>query len=250
MKRTLAVLLITLLIAGGLGFVLRQWWSKVPRLPRNLAAAIPADCQQVVLVLSPEQASSDARLWLLERGGLAGAWKVKHGPFPATLGHRGLAWGAGDHRTGPPPGFPVKLEGDKRSPAGVFHIPLAFGIPPAEAASHLKLPYIPVTPHTVGVDDVTSKHYNQIVDDREVLRDWMSHEAMDRHTKLYEWGAFIAHNPDCVPGLGSCIFLHLIPTKGRATAGCTALDAEALQTTLRWLDESKKPRLVQGLETW
>ncbi len=188
-----------------------------PRLPRHLASFIPPECQQVMLVLSPEAASQKARLWLLERSAFGG-WTTHAGPLPATLGGKGLAWGAGEHRCPPPPGFPVKLEGDKCSPAGVFRIPFAFGIPPADQASHLRLPYTPLTEHTIGVDDVSSQHYNRIVDDREVLRDWISHEAMNRHTKLYEWGAFIAHNPDGIPGLGSCIFLHLAPDNSRPTA--------------------------------
>jgi L,D-peptidoglycan transpeptidase YkuD (ErfK/YbiS/YcfS/YnhG family) len=250
MKRRLLSVMVLAAAVGGLALAWQRWRGAVPGIPRNLMADIPASCRQLLLVLSPEPSSKHARLWLLERAWSGGWWSVRHGPLAATLGHKGLAWGAGEHRRGPPPGFPVKLEGDKCSPAGVFRIPFAFGIPPREAAAHLKLPYTPLTAHLVGVDDVTSKFYNQIVDDREVLRDWMSHEAMNRHTKLYEWGAFIAHNPECVPGLGSCIFLHLTPGPGKATAGCTALTAEDLQTVLRWLDAGKEPRLVQGLETW
>jgi L,D-peptidoglycan transpeptidase YkuD (ErfK/YbiS/YcfS/YnhG family) len=73
---------------------------------------------------------------------------------------------------------------------------------------------------------------------------------MIQHAKLYEWGAVIAHNPDCIPGLGSCIFLHLAPGGGQATAGCTALNTADLQTTLRWLDPDSHPLLLQGLTSW
>jgi D-alanyl-D-alanine dipeptidase len=250
MKRTLLILLLTLASLGTLVLLARWWLGAVPRLPRNLAADIPATCRQLVLVLSPQTDSRHARLWLLERAWPGGPWRLQYGPFSATLGRNGLGWGAGLHRTSPPSDFPVKREGDKRSPAGLFAIPEAFGMAPKSKAAHLRLPYIHLTEHTIGVDDVTSKYYNQIVDDREVLRDWMSHEAMNRYAKLYEWGAFIEHNPNCLPGLGSCIFLHLIPGGDKATAGCTALDAEALQTTLRWLDAEKSPLLLQGLESW
>ncbi len=240
----------TALAAAGLaGLILNRLRQSTPRIPPNFAPDIPSDCSQIMLVLSPEITSRHARLWLLERAALGG-WRVRTGPLKATLGGNGLGWGAGLHRSSPPPGFPVKLEGDRRSPAGIFRIPFAFGMPPAERAAHLRLPYTPLTPHTIGVDDVTSSHYNRIVDDREVLRDWTGHEAMSRHTKLYKWGAFIAHNPDCIPGLGSCIFLHLTPDKERPTAGCTALGAEDLQTVLRWLDAEKNPLLVQGLDEW
>ncbi len=220
-----------------------------PRLPRNLAGDIPAGCRQIVLVLAPEQASQQGRLWLLERGDAADGWRVHAGPFTATLGGGGLAWGLGEHRSQPPPGFPVKREGDRRSPAGVFRLPFAFGLPPENEAAHLRVPYLRLTEHTFGVDDPASRHYNRIVDDREVERDWTSHEAMS-HQRLYEWGAFIAHNPECLPGQGSCLFLHLARSEGQPTAGCTAINAQDLQTVLRWLDADKQPLLVQGLDGW
>ncbi len=248
MRRELLLAAAAITLGGLATLVWHRLRHVAPRLPRNLAGFIPEDCQQIILVLTPEAASREARLWLLERGALG--WKTHAGPLPATLGGSGLGWGAGEHHCPPPPGFPVKLEGDRRSPAGVFRIPFAFGLPPAEEAGHLRLPYTHLTTHTIGVDDVSSQHYNRVVDDREVLRDWTGHEAMSRHTKLYEWGAFIAHNPDCVPGLGSCIFFHLVPDNNRPTAGCTALNAADLQTLLRWLDAEKKPLLVQGLESW
>jgi D-alanyl-D-alanine dipeptidase len=250
MKRALFLLLLTAIGLGTFALLARWWLGAVPRLPRHLAADIPATCRQLVLVLSPAANSKHARLWLLQRAWEGGPWRLHHGPMPTTLGRNGLGWGAALHRSSPPPDFPVKTEGDKRSPAGLFAIPKAFGMAPQDQAAHLRLPYIHLTEHTIGVDDVTSKHYNQIVDDREVLRDWMSHEAMNRYAKLYQWGAFIAHNPDNIPGLGSCIFLHLTPGGDKATAGCTALNAEDLQTTLRWLDAEKSPLLLLGLESW
>lgn len=250
MKRTVTLILITAASLGALGLIARWWLGAVPRLPRNLAPSIPATCHQLILVLSPKPDSLHAQMTLLERPWDNGPWRLHHGPMPATLGRAGLGWGTGLHRTSPPQNFPIKTEGDKRSPAGLFRIAEAFGMAPPNQATHLHLPYTHLTDHTIGVDDVTSKYYNQIVDDREVLRDWMSHEAMNRHTKLYQWGAVIAHNPDCIPGLGSCIFLHLTPGGDKATAGCTSLNAEDLQTTLRWLDPAKNPLLLQGLDTW
>jgi L,D-peptidoglycan transpeptidase YkuD (ErfK/YbiS/YcfS/YnhG family) len=83
-----------------------------------------------------------------------------------------------------------------------------------------------------------------------VERDWDSNEAMMRHGKLYELGAFIANNPKNVPGDGSCIFMHVWPGPGQGTAGCTAMSVGDLQRVLLWLDPEKHPCLVQGLEGW
>jgi len=185
----------------------------------------------------------------MERVG-SGNWHSAAGPIAVTLGHQGLAWGKGEHTVPPPAGFRIKHEGDKCSPAGVFRIPFAFGLAGTSEAAWLKIPYTPLTPTIIGVDDPKSKYYNQIVDNTKVERDWDSNEAMVRHDKLYQWGAFIAHNPEGTPGLGSCIFLHLWPGPGRGTSGCTAMAADSLKQVLGWLDPVKEPRLVQGVEGW
>lgn len=245
-RRVWAGLVIVLLVLAAA----TAWWFRPrgPRIPLLLEGSVPAACSQVVLVLSPNAESVHARLWLLERRD--GAWMTVRGPIPVTLGVNGLAWGAGEHRVDRPAGFRVKREGDMCSPAGVFRIPVAFGLAPAEDAAWLRLPYTPLTPDIVGVDDPKSRHYNLIVDRTKVEPDWDSDEAMSRHGLLYEWGAFIGHNPDRIPGLGSCIFFHLWPAPGQGTAGCTAMSAGDLRLLLGWLDAAKEPLLVQGLEGW
>lgn len=244
MKKRYAVIIAVLL----LGALIVWFTTRGPRIPSVLVSSIPGECTQVVLVLSPYAESEQARLWLMERNGEN--WRVVNGPIPATLGHNGLAWGAGEHHAKAPAGFRVKLEGDLCSPAGVFRIPFAFGIAPTSKAGWLKLPYTPLTPTIIGVDDPHSAHYNEVVDSAIVERDWDSNEPMQRYQRLYEWGAFIGHNPARGPGVGSCIFLHLWPAPGVGTSGCTAMSAEDLRTVLAWLDAAKHPCIVQGLEGW
>lgn len=239
-----------LLAAGALALLVMGYYflalPRTPRLPAVLAPSVPLTCKQVVLVLAPDAQSVQARLWLLERNGER--WRTQRGPLACTLGHKGLAWGAGEHGTMPPDGVRIKMEGDKCSPAGVFRIPFAFGLAPV--APELKLPYTPLTPSIIGVDDPMSRYYNQVVDNTKVPRDWESNEPMVRHDRLYQWGAFIAHNPAATPGVGSCIFFHLWPGPGRGTAGCTAMSEADLKQMLTWLDPAKEPRLVQGVEGW
>lgn len=220
-----------------------------PRIPPFLASDLPDGCSQVMLVRSPHESSVNAELWLLERG-FMNMWHVVNGPIPVTLGRSGLAWGSGEHTAPPPEGFRIKREGDGCSPAGIFRIPFAFGIPSAGEADWLRLPYIHLTQDIIGVDDPKSRHYNQVLDATTVERDWDSDERMNRHTRVYRWGAFIAHNPDAIPHGGSCIFLHLWPGPGRATAGCTAMSEENIVHVLGWLDPAKEPRLVQVLDSW
>ena len=247
MKRRHAILIVAL---AAVGVAMVSLWPWGPRIPALLAESLPAACRQIVLVLAPHENSVQARLWLLERAETGGHWAVAAGPVPVTLGHNGLAWGAGEHRAEIPAGFRVKVEGDLCSPAGVFRIPFAFGTAPADGAGWLRLPYTPLTADIVGVDDPKSRYYNRIVNRAEVAPDWDSDEDMIRHGRLYEWGAFIGHNPDRVPGAGSCIFFHLWSAPGEGTAGCTAMSAEDLRTVLGWIDPAREPRLVQGLEGW
>lgn len=222
-----------------------------PRIPALLADAIPPECRQVLLVLTPAQTAVNGRLWLLERDGPLANWRPAAAPLTITLGHAGLAWGEGEHTAPGLPDFPIKREGDKCSPAGVFRIPMAFGTASAqEVAPWMKLPYTPLTATIIGVDDPKSRYYNQIVDNSQVPRDWDSNEPMLRHDRAYHWGAFIAHNPRRVPGLGSCIFLHIWGGPGSGTSGCTAMSQEDMKTVLSWLDPGREPRLVQGLESW
>jgi len=187
---------------------------------------------------------------MLERESADDEWHAVAGPIDVNLGRNGLGWGEGEHQMPQPTGFPIKHEGDGRSPAGVFRIPFAFGYPPASEATNVRLPYIPVTETLAGVDDVNSKYYNQVVDASTVTKDWDSNETMLRPDGLYHWGAFIAHNPGCEPGRGSCIFFHLWSGPGQPTAGCTAMAEENVVKLLSWLDPAKEPRLVQGLKEW
>lgn len=241
---------VTIILALLVALAAFSWWlwPRGPGIPSLLADGIPPGCGQVVLVLSPAAESVEANLWLMERDWRG--WNAVRGPIPVTLGDKGLAWGAGEHRANVPGGFRVKYEGDLCSPAGVFRIPFAFGLAPAEQADWLRLPYTPLTSNIVGVDDPKSRHYNLVVDRTKVEPDWDSDEPMLRRGLLYEWGAFIGHNPNRVPGVGSCIFFHLWTAPGEGTAGCTAMSAENLRVLLAWLDPAKEPLLVQGLEGW
>lgn len=232
------------------------WWmgsttDDEHALPTLLAPALTEDCRQVLLVTVVDDTAAKGELRLLARESAADAWRQDGEAIPVTIGKKGLAWGAGEHGAIPKPdGLRVKQEGDKCSPAGVFRVPFAFGTHGAECIGWLRMPYRALTPTVIGVDDPASKYYNQIVDGAVVERDWDSNEAMIRHDELYEWGAFIAHNPEAAPGGGSCIFIHLWPDGGKPTSGCTAMSAENLRRVLGWMDPAMEPRLVQAVEGW
>jgi len=96
------------------------------------------------------------------------------------------------------------------------------------------------------VDDPRSAHYNRLVDEGAVAKDWTSAEDMRRGDGLYRLVVWVGHNDSPpVPGGGSCIFLHLRAWPASVTAGCTAFDPGPLEGLLRWLDPARRPLLVQ-----
>jgi len=215
-----------------------------PVIPFRLAKALPPECSQVLLTLARDPKATTGTLWRLERKA-DGLWKSNGPSIPVTLGRHGLAWGLGEHGNRPPRGLKRKQEGDGCSPLGVFTLPLAFGS--LAKPRSLCLPYLRCTSHHLGIDDPRSRHYNQIIDDRQVACDWVNPETMIPSNGCYALGAVIAHNPANKPGAGSCIFMHVWQAPGVPTSGCTAMSLENIRLLLRWLDPARQPRLVQDI---
>lgn len=215
-----------------------------PVIPQRLANALPSDCSQVLLSLASSSKATTGTLWRMERKP-DGIWKSVGAAIPVSLGRHGLAWGLGEHAAKLPRGLERKQEGDGCSPIGVFTLPLAFGS--LAKPRGLRLPYLRCTANHLGIDDPRSRHYNQIVDAREVAVDWVNPETMIPSNGCYALGAVIAHNPANKPGSGSCIFMHIWQAPGIPTSGCTAMSLENARLVLRWLDPAKQPRLVQDV---
>jgi len=210
----------------------------------DLSEAIPANCGQVVLVTSPDWSSTTGTLQRYERAEARAPWHTAGGPVSVLLGKRGMAWGLGLHSRSAPE-TPQKVEGDLRTPVGVFTLGSAFGRSPREEMPWLRFPYRQLTAATEAIDDPASRYYNRIVERTQVTQpDWQSSEHMG-HIPVYELGIEIAHNPDRIARAGSCLFIHLWPKERNGTSGCTALHRADLLELLRWLDSAKHPVLVQ-----
>jgi len=118
---------------------------------------------------------------------------------------------------------PIKKEGDKRSPAGVFALPSVTGTVPSLPTG---LPYREATDKLRCVDDGKSSQYNTVTDEGS----WTSAEEM--RADHYAIAVFVAHNPERKPGAGSCIFLHV---GDHTTVGCTTMSRPALAELVAWL---------------
>lgn len=207
--------------------------------PRAWSEAI-SGADQVIVMTGDGWNSATGELRLLRRENVQSAWVDDSAILVdrrMTFGEAGFAWGEGftEFRS---PGQPVKKEGDKRSPVGVFKLGTRFGFA-ASSSTH----YLQILPSTECVDDPRSRHYNRIVDARKVQKDWRSSEKM-RRISVYEHGIHILYNPKQVKSAGSCIFLHYWESALTGTAGCGAMNPPDMLKLHEWLGESKTAAAV------
>ncbi len=215
-----------------------------PSAPPPLAGAT-----QLVVVTTPGWDSTTGELRRFVRSDTHSSWSPDGGPVPIVVGRTGLAWGIGFDRfavPGSPTAGPRKMEGDGRSPAGVFPLDTAFGFSPADSMRSVRLPYVQLTSTTECVDDTTSVHYNTVVNRDAVTRvDWQSAEHM-RKVAQYRLGVIVGYNASPpVKARGSCIFFHIWAGPRSTTVGCTALDESELERLMLWLDPQARPVVVQ-----
>ena len=207
---------------------------------------ISPSTNQLIVVITESFETSDAVLFLFERENSKTKWNKISDEFPVIVGKNGIGWGKGlqniDYKSDP-----VKVEGDGKSPAGVFNLSVAFGFSPKEKLEELKMPYIHVTDLTECIDDINSKFYNNIVYNNQVdTIDWNSSEKMHRADPWYRFGVVIDQNSTPITkGSGSCIFLHNWSGPTDSTVGCTAMASAEMKKIVFWLDSSKNPVLVQ-----
>ena len=196
---------------------------------------VTGSTRQLLVVVSDAWPATSAELRRFERG--ASGWTSVGSATRIVLGRSGLGWGRGLHGAGAPAGRsgPLKAEGDGRAPAGVFSLSQVLGYAPAPPDG-ARGAYLQATPTVLCVDDPASRAYNQLVDSATTPADWSSVETMRRDDELYRWVVVVDHNTKPPsPGAGSCIFLHIWRGEGSVTAGCTAMEAGALEELIRWL---------------
>lgn len=207
---------------------------------------IPDTSKQLIVVVTPSWEASKGSLYRFERAESVSDWELISEPVSIIIGRNGLGWGRGLHKN-PAQDEPIKMEGDGRSPAGVFKLGDAFGFPSADEMKMLKIPYKPVTDLLECIDDVDSRYYTKLMERSAAdTIDWNSSEIIIRSPTAYHFGIIVEHNTtDTQKGAGSCIFLHCVSANGDSTAGCTTMDRAEMETLIRWLNAGADPLLVQ-----
>lgn len=203
------------------------------------------DSLQTIIVTTKDWNTLQGTAQLFERPDTNSNWTSKGTEFPVVIGKNGLAWSEEFSYLLSEKPQTFKREGDGKSPAGVFDLTSAFGS--NAKPDFVKLPFTKLEESTECVDDSDSVSYNRIVDRFKIGNfDWNSSEKMLAVGAQYDLGVFVAHNSTPTKsGNGSCIFLHIWKDETTGTAGCTAMKRENIEQISSWLDEDKKPVLIQ-----
>jgi L,D-peptidoglycan transpeptidase YkuD (ErfK/YbiS/YcfS/YnhG family) len=168
-----------------------------------------------MLVTSESMTAKAGTARLFERLSPQEAWQPVGPAEPVVLGRTGMAWGVGFHQLASED-EPKKIEGDGRTPAGIYRIGASFGF-----AASPRPGYIQLAEDTVCVDDPASPAYNTITS-RKVVGRKVSGENM-RTIERYRRGILVDYPTDAKARGGSCIFIHIQRSATSATAGCVAL---------------------------
>jgi D-alanyl-D-alanine dipeptidase len=214
---------------------------------KNNNSVIPNTCGQSILVLTDSLEASKGLLYYFERDNVDSNWELLGKEISVVLGRNGLGWGIGIHDSSSLFNYPIKKEGDGRSPAGIFNLSFVFGYKQAEELSNLKMPYIQITEMVECIDDINSDYYNQIVDRNKTEKvDWATSERMIDYGIYYQLGVVVDHNSNSIRnGAGSCIFLHNWLNPNEAMVGCTAMEPIKMQEIVDWLNIDSQPVLIQ-----
>jgi L,D-peptidoglycan transpeptidase YkuD (ErfK/YbiS/YcfS/YnhG family) len=183
-----------------------------------------ASARRLVLVTADTVTSTTANVGRFERATVSEPWQSVRGSTSALIGHNGVGW-AHAFRRFARKGEPLKVEGDKRAPAGFYKIGSSFGFAASQRAD-----YVRITDGMTCVDDPPSPAYNTITSRAKV--GWRVHGENMWLVPEYRRGLLVEYPTDRKARAGSCIFIHLQLPGKTGTNGCVALpepQLEALQ---------------------
>ena len=132
-----------------------------------------------------------------------------------------------------------KREGDKKTPAGLYSLTIAFGL---KADPGAILPYRKITKYDYWVDDINSIYYNTWVNSQETPGEYVSEHLID-HNPSYNYALNINYNSACTPGEGSAMFLHGYNGTGQTT-GCIAISEDCMKVLIRTVNSSTRILIV------
>ena len=156
-------------------------------------------------------------------------WVIKQIPITAGIGTNGFA---------PPL---QKLEGDGKSPTGIFKLGKLFSY---EKQTNTLLENQQTTMVDKWIDDVNSPDYNKHISGPTEAK---SYENLLLNSDVYKYCMVIEYNTNpVIKGKGSAIFFHLCLNKNCFTSGCVAIKEEYMKLMVNWLDPKQNPTIIMG----
>lgn len=219
-----------------LGFVFMLLWScsfqetkseKINQILKAQETSIPANVSQLLVVIAEQPGNAQISLFALEK--TDNKWEIKIGPLDGGIGENGFA------------AFGEKMEGDSKSPSGVFSLGHLFSY--ADTID-TKMPYTISTAEDKWVDDPESEDYNKHVRGETSAK---SFENLKLKSDYYKYCMVIEYNTDpVVKGKGSAIFFHLRENDTETTSGCVAISEEDMRQVLKWMNPESHPMILMG----
>jgi L,D-peptidoglycan transpeptidase YkuD (ErfK/YbiS/YcfS/YnhG family) len=187
-----------------------------PSLARAQSCPAPlAQARKLVLVTSDTFSNSTATLQTFTRPDASSSWRAASGSVTALVGHKGIGWSY-IFKNFAAPGEPIKVDGDKRVPAGIFRIGRSFGLVPSRLPNYLQ-----ITEGMTCVDDARSPAYNTITSREKI--GWQVHGENMWRVREYRRGLLVDYPTNRRARGGSCIFIHARMSGATGTSGCVSL---------------------------
>ena len=132
-----------------------------------------------------------------------------------------------------------KIEGDKKTPKGLFSLGNVFYRKDRNLKPFTKLNSIPINKKMGWCNDIKNKKYNKLIK----VKNNIKYEKMFRKDYKYDYIIPINYNTKNTKiGKGSAIFIHL--TKNyQPTAGCIALSKKDFLTLIKLINRKTKIKI-------
>ena len=134
-----------------------------------------------------------------------------------------------------------KIEGDKKTPIGVYSFGKLFVRTDKIKNLNTKFKYIPIRKDMAWSDDSNKSNYNNLIKTKNKHK-----ESLYRDDNLYDLILVINYNMNPVlPNKGSAIFLHVSSDDYKPTEGCVAIAVNDFIEILKTLKPDDKINILK-----
>ena len=130
-----------------------------------------------------------------------------------------------------------KVEGDKKTPIGVYHIENLYYRKDRIKRPFTKLKCVKIKKNMGWCDDPKSKQYNKLVK----LPFNYRHEKLYKKENVYDIILVLDYNMRPVKkNKGSAVFIHVVKNNFKKTEGCVAIKINSLKKLIKEINPSTK----------